>query len=210
MHSLGHFFLQPLSSTLDQDLTPLQWAEELALLCRRRLGHAVTIALQVEKELKICDAISCRVVQAQELVEPILVHVVHHLQTVDSRISGGRMGRMLAKAASSHVPRALLSRLPECLRPDFEGSEADGMDEGDTWTESKPVNDEREATLLVSSGAKVVHSAAAVGREPSTDSAALIVKARIVPSQTPLRVRMASREETRGATKRSFSQGSSP
>lgn len=198
----------------------MQWVGELSLLCRRRLGHAVTIALQVEKELKICDAISCRVVQAQELLEPffepLLLHVVQHLQSIDTRVAGGRVGRIISRAAATHVPRAVLSRLPFCLRPDHdligcEGDEGEGME---TWTESVPSSQckepqqEREG-MLVSSEAKVVHSAADVGTEPSTSSSSLIVKARLVPSQTPLRVRVASREEARDV-QRGTSSPSSP
>jgi len=205
--SLSHS-LTPSFSHTPQDLTPLQWVGELSLLCRRRLGHAVTIALQVEKELKICDAISCRVVQAQELLEPIfeplLLHVVQHLQSIDTRVAGGRVGRILSKAAATHVPKALLSRLPDCLRPDHDSraSEGDEAEGAETWTESAPSSQckepqqEREG-VFVPSEAKVVFSAADVGTEPSAASSSLIVKARLVPSQTPLRVRVASREEAR-------------
>jgi hypothetical protein len=62
--------------------------------------------------------------------------------------------------------------------------------------------------MLVSSEAKVVHSASDVGTEPTTASSSLIVKARLVPSQTPLRVRVASREEARDVQRGTFSPSS--
>ena len=97
-----------------KDMTLLQWLEELMFFLRKRLGTMVTIAVQVDNELKIRHSIACRVVQLQETLEPHVDNALQALRDLDARIAGGGVGRVLLKAAH-YVPPSILRKLPDSL-----------------------------------------------------------------------------------------------
>ena len=97
-----------------KDMTLLQWLEELMFFLRKRLGTVVTIAVQVDNELKIRHSIACRVVQLQETLEPHVDNALQVLRDLDTRIAGGRVSRLLLKAAL-YVPPSILRKLPDSL-----------------------------------------------------------------------------------------------
>ena len=172
-------------------MTPLQWLEELLFLWRKKLGTVVSIAIQVEQELKIRDSIQCRAVQLQEVLEPHLEHALLTLQALDSRWVGGRVGRVLRHAAA-YVPQSILRQLPEsCLALTGTGAEASEHLLAATPAPTvsspspSPSNKENKPRASVTVSAQSISAQATLVNAPTAQAWSAVK--RVVPSQTPLK-----------------------